>query len=118
MSQRYFSPDLWEHHWYVDFAKGTVDFWICERQDKEMPNGKSFFGGCEIHSRHPLEDQPPDHSNCHALQGQPCWHDGSSLYAEPYVHNFNPNNIHHESMFQAAISFADGRFWSAEEDDK
>ncbi len=64
--------------------KGAIHFWFseCSQTSKDV-FGQSKYGGVEMHSRVPLSysKEEPDHENCWLLNA-PCWHDGSSLYAE------------------------------------
>ncbi len=44
----------------------------------------NWSAGLEIHRRAPADYQrndPPSHDDCHVLKA-PCWHDGTSLYAQ------------------------------------
>lgn len=73
--------------------------------------------GLEYHRRQPLpdNDSPPSHEKCWLIGG-PCWHDGTSLYAqEKYVPMFrqggDPDHIWRAMMRDADEYFAaDGIF--------
>lgn len=60
-------------------------------------------GGLEIHCRTPpdhMRDDAPSHEKCWLL-GQPCWHDGTSLYVSETVIPYwlsDPHN--HDRMFE------------------
>lgn len=58
---------------------GAIHYWHQQSADKSPWMGRDKFGGVESHSRdgHGV----PDQENCWLLEG-PCWHDGSSLYAD------------------------------------
>jgi len=67
------------HWWAVVGDLGGVHFWY---QVSTFDGEK--YGGVEWHWRKPTEDyhaENPDHNDCWIIGG-PCWHDGTSLYAE------------------------------------
>jgi len=66
-------------------VKGGVHFW-CEECSAHWQKsyGERYCGGVEVHWRNKPEwasRDKPDNDNCWLLEG-PCWHDGSSLYAD------------------------------------
>jgi hypothetical protein len=64
--------------------------------------------GLETHSRYSL-GSAPDHDRCHVLGGAPCWHDGTSLYAqEHWLPMFG--NISDEQMLHHLCKEADRQF--------
>ena len=70
----------WSHAWYIMTAYGTVELRITEYKAESKI---STTAGLEFHYRKSNhEDRAPDHDKCHALGGQPCWHTGTTLYAE------------------------------------
>lgn len=65
------------HIWSVVGEAGGLHLWI-------TVGGTRPYGGVEIHYRTPpdyMSDKEPSQEHCWLLDG-PCWHDGSSLYAE------------------------------------
>ncbi len=90
-----------EHIWTVIGAKGAMHFHVTDlSEDYERANGVRWSAGLETHSRMPLGDDAPSHEKCWLLGG-PCWHDGTSLYAQEQIVPFwreEPDN--HERMFQ------------------
>lgn len=73
----------WEHRWVAEGAHGACELWIRVLCDKvrEMDPLATHSGGFEVHSVKPNDHRAPDHGECTALSGRPCWHDGSSTYA-------------------------------------
>ena len=64
--------------WAVIGPLGAVHFWKF--------NNYPQLGGVEEHRKAPADyqnGQPPSHEDCFLL-GCPCWHDGSSLYADTF----------------------------------
>jgi hypothetical protein len=65
------------HNWSLIGPKGAINFHVTISEQ---------FGdsaGLEIHRLSPAEyqrDDPPSHLDCWLLKA-PCWHDGTSLYA-------------------------------------
>lgn len=56
--------------------RAAVHFWVLPNYDNESESR----GGVEFHIQ-PTRDEQPDHAHCWLL-GKPCFHYGSSLYAE------------------------------------
>lgn len=83
-------PDLGKHHeWAViDILNNVaVHLWICEHTDSA---GRFRpYGGVEFHygTRPYYAGVKPSHDHCHLLVC-PCWHEGSSLMAEPFISEF------------------------------
>ncbi len=78
-----FTPDHYPAHSYsIVCREGAIEFNVTEygKRDDGLPE---FSGGLEIHYREPpdyMAKRAPSHDKCHLI-GQPCWHDGTSLYA-------------------------------------
>lgn len=74
------APGDLRHSFAVIGPKGAVEFWF-HTDDMEC-------SGFEKHSRtgagHWDSDTTPSHPSCGLLDGQPCWHDGTSLWASEY----------------------------------
>lgn len=72
--------DREKHIWAVVGDQGAMHFW-CEY----IALVNRHVGGIEVHYResHEHAEGPPDNEDCWLLKG-PCWHDGSSLWAEEY----------------------------------
>ena len=65
--------------WAIIGPRGAVHFW-------KFNNISHNCGGVEEHRKEPADYQagePPREENCFIL-GCPCWHDGSSLYADKF----------------------------------
>lgn len=89
------------HDWIVVGARGAIHLHI-----SEPPNGDpqySYSAGLETHYRSPpdyMADQAPSHDECWVLHC-PCWHDGTSLYAqERYLPIWMADRHDHEGMFR------------------
>lgn len=68
-----------------------------------------WSAGFEIHSRTPMNgDMPPSHDQCWLLHC-PCWHDGTSMYAQEH---YLPMVLagHHEAVLRSMIRDADERW--------
>lgn len=64
--------------WAVIGERGAVHFWKFNHHPR--------LGGVEEHRKEPADYQRgdrPSHDVCFLLDG-PCWHDGSSLYADTF----------------------------------
>ena len=69
---------MWRHSYVIEGAKGAMEFHVSQyRGDSNRPTG-----GLERHSTIPDGDKAPDNGLCSAVSFRPCWHDGTSLYAE------------------------------------
>lgn len=71
-----------EHIWTVTGGRGAIHFHVTDL-GKDYKHGDRYGGGLEVHSRQPFgnSDDAPSHEKCWLLGG-PCWHDGTSLYAQ------------------------------------
>lgn len=74
---------LGAHRWYLDGRDGTVEIWARPYQGSD--GDVAISCGAERHSAQPFKDTPPDHPQCYALGGRPCWHDGTSLWASENI---------------------------------
>ena len=73
----------WKHEYTLVGAKGGVHLHI---SGPHKYDGQDHWSaGLEVHSRTPMngEDKPPSHDECWLLRC-PCWHDGTSLYAQEH----------------------------------
>lgn len=67
-------------------AKGAVHFHLTD-MGENYEYGEKYSCGLEFHHRQPpeyMKDDCPSHNKCWLLN-QPCWHDGTSLYAQEGV---------------------------------
>jgi hypothetical protein len=72
----------WRHSFDFVGAEGAISLNI---SGPHVYDGReNWSAGLEIHRRAPAyyqQDEPPSHDECHVLKC-PCWHDGSSTYAQ------------------------------------
>ena len=91
----------WNHDYQLVGRHGGLNLHITDMGDNTI-GGERYSTGLEYHYREPpdhMTDQPPSQDECWLLK-QPCWHDGTSLYArERYLPMFDGQN--HERMFFA-----------------
>ena len=80
--QKYIYTNRWDtpsHRWEIIDPDGGIHFHVQIRTKEPHPYEAC---GLEFHSRTPRgEATAPDHLRCPLLEG-PCWHDGTSLYAQ------------------------------------
>ena len=72
-----------KHQWSFIGPKGGLNFWALMSFKISKDNWAPDSAGLEIHysrGHQPDTDRAPDHTNCW-LTEEPCWHDGTSLYA-------------------------------------
>lgn len=88
------------HLWACIGPRGCVHLYVVDMGEKS--DYDRYSGGFEIHHRQPpeyMKNEAPSHDECFFLK-QPCWHDGSTLYATetliPYW-QIDPND--HDRMF-------------------
>lgn len=104
-----------KHVWTVIGRHGAIHFHVSDMgEDRSRQYGTDrYSGGLECHYRMPpdyMGNQAPSQDTCWLL-GQPCWHDGTSLYASERVIPFWICAPHdHERMFQFLIGEYEGRF--------
>lgn len=72
----------WESRYWVEGAMGAVEFWFRKNANDDYSDIEKVYGGIEQHSVTTDDDRPPSHGQCEQCSGRPCWHDGSSLYAQ------------------------------------
>ena len=105
-----------EHIWTCIGSLGAMHFHATDLgEEYEARHGIRYSAGLEIHSRAPLSDQPPNEK--YWLIGGPCWHDGTSLYAQERVVPYwrqEPDN--HERMFRFLEREYENRFIRDRED--
>lgn len=77
----------WLREWTVEGPRGAVTFHVTDFDQAESDTLRelSRSAGLEVHYRQPpgyMSDRAPSHHQCEAIGRVPCWHDGTSLYAE------------------------------------
>ena len=91
------------NHTYTCIGRhGAVHFHISDfGAEWEKTHGQRFGAGLEIHYREPpphMADYAPSQDKCWLI-GCPCWHDGTTMYAEEtLLPMWRPND--HERMFR------------------
>lgn len=105
LSLRYGS---WAHSYELVGRHGALHLHINDMGEKHADR---YSAGLEIHYRSPpeyMDDKPPTHDECWLMKC-PCWHDGTTLYAETH---FLPmfDGVNHERLFLALATEADERF--------
>ena len=97
----------WAWSFEIVGAKGGVNFHVTgpHRYD----NTDHWSAGLEYHSATPRDDEPPDHGRCW-LTHRPCWHDGTSLYAqERYLPMWHRGDV--DGIFRSMMRDADRHFY-------
>lgn len=102
------------HDWHIIGAPGALSFHVTDHgAEHEAKYSTRYSAGLEAHYRQPpdyMADQPPSHDECWVLKC-PCWHDGTSTYANERLLPFwllDPGN--HERMFNCLRREAEKRF--------
>jgi hypothetical protein len=101
-----FSLGRWEHSYEIVGGLGGAHLHfsgphkIGEREER-------WSAGLELHSRAPLDEGPPSHDRCWLLEC-PCWHDGTSLYAEEHFLPMFLDGDHYR-IFLGMIGWADDK---------
>jgi len=102
----------WRYNYQLIGARGGVNLHV---SGPHIYNGtENWAAGIELHSRTPLYgESAPSHDECWLLKC-PCWHDGSSLYAQDH---FLPMVIagDHERVFRELVRYAD-EHWPSEDE--
>ena len=96
----------WRYDYQIIGAKGGANLHISGPHNYDGLD--HWSAGLELHSRTPLyEDRPPDHDECWLLKC-PCWHDGTSSYAQD---EFLPLFLQadHHRIFRRMIDWADDK---------
>ena len=73
----------WEHRWEIVGCDGAAHLSIVPY---ELSGTTEYSAGLEMHYRRPapyMKNRPPNHARCFLLEG-PCWHVGTSLYAQEH----------------------------------
>ena len=81
--RRWLFAGNWNESYELVGCKGGLHFHVVDLGAEHGEKyGQRFSCGLEMHSRTPLYgDDPPSHDECWLLKC-PCWHDGTSLYAQ------------------------------------
>lgn len=87
------------HQWELVGPEGGIHFHMAAYDKSDPSCGLEFHHAARAGYR---QNEAPDHINC-PLIGEPCWHDGTSLYAsetiwpmvKPMLQNGN-----HEAVFR------------------
>jgi hypothetical protein len=101
----------WHHSYELIGAKGGLNLHVSGPHHYD--NMDNWSAGLETHSRTPLYgDTAPSHDLCWLLQC-PCWHDGTSMYAQEH---YLPMVLagDHERVFRELVRYADDR-WNNEQ---
>lgn len=69
------------HRWELVGPDGGIHFHVSLTKGYEPSCGLEFHHSARARYR---SDEAPDHTNC-PLIGEPCWHDGTSLYASETI---------------------------------
>lgn len=96
----------WEHFFCILTSWGGVHLYISEYYDSDKK--LEYFSGLESHYRVPpeyMKDMAPSHNECWLIKC-PCWHDGTSLYAQEH---FLPIFLQsdHKAVFDALTIYCD-----------
>lgn len=88
------------HVWTVVGRDGAVHLHVSDLGEQwSSQHGQRYSGGLEVHYRHPQGDEAPSQEKCWLLGG-PCWHDGTTMYAEETLIPLWQRAPHdHERMF-------------------
>jgi len=108
---RYYNPygAKFKHSYELVGRLGALNLHISEHSG-------SLSAGLEFHHTKPIHGKDrPSHQHCWLL-GAPCWHDGTSLYAEEYfIPHFDGKN--HSILFKLLTQEANKRFYADGGDD-
>lgn len=107
----------WKHFYELIGRHGAVHFHVTDFGENRKGFPDRYSAGFEVHYREPpnyMRSLPPSHDHCPLLK-TPCWHDGTSLYAqETLLPMFLRMN--HIAMFRFLIGDADNRFGLTSDD--
>lgn len=111
-----YKAKLWAGKWRVDYElvgrHGGVHLHVSGPHNYDGED--HYSAGLEVHYRSPpeyMQNDPPSHDECWLLKC-PCWHDGTSLYAqEGYLQIVLM--AAHEHVFRKLASDADDYFAKA-----
>jgi len=103
-----FFAGSWRYDYSLIGAKGGMNLHVTGPHHYD--NSDHWSAGLETHSRTPLydDDAPPSHDECWLLKC-PCWHDGTSSYAQD---TYLPMVLRadHAAVFRQMIRDADSRW--------
>lgn len=103
---RKFWIDQWDHSWEITGWRGGIHVHI--RPYKSSGGLIEHSAGLEVHYAFPpesMKDRAPDHQRCWLIE-RPCWHDGTSLFAqEQLVPLFLADA--HDSIFSEMFRWAE-----------
>ena len=109
----HYEQRLWAGSWRCSYnivgARGALSLNI---SGPHVYDGReNWSAGLETHWRAPpdyMRNDPPSQDECHILKC-PCWHDGTSLYAQEV---YLPMALagRHEDIFRRMVAEADERF--------
>ena len=117
---RYHCPFGHPKHIYICRGRhGAMHFHITDLGEVHAKKyGHRYSSGLEAHHRTPpsyMDDRAPSHEECWVIGG-PCWHDGTSLYAEESLLPFWLQDPHdHERMFRLLEREYEDRFGVSEQ---
>lgn len=90
------------HIWSIVGGPGGIHLHITENRIVDDESLR-YHGGLEVHYRQPpdyMRGDAPSHYDCQIIGG-PCWHDGSSLYAQDYwIPIWNGGKMDNERMLE------------------
>lgn len=69
------------HNWELVGPEGGIHFHVSMYRESDPSAGLEFHHSARARYRC---DEAPDHREC-PLLGEPCWHDGTSLYASETI---------------------------------
>ena len=98
----------WHYNFSLIGARGGVNLHVSGPHN--YGGVDHFSAGLEFHHRQPIHDSdyPPSHDECWLLKC-PCWHDGTSLYAqEEYLPRVLSGD--YEGVFRRLVLDAKDRF--------
>lgn len=108
----------WTHNWWVLGEKGALHLHITEYDEEfEKNHGMRQQGGVENHYRTPpdyMKGDAPSHNHCWILEA-PCWHDGTSSWAEEY---WIPFWLSHKNDHRAIFDLLERHYKERFEDGK
>lgn len=95
------------HHWELIGPQGGLHFHASEYDGR-------WSCGLEFHSYRNPGDEPPSQVHCWLLKA-PCWHDGTSLYADTLWQRIESDarESNHEAIFRCLEREADEYFGRA-----
>lgn len=104
----------WRHDYQIIGRHGGMNFHVDDFGESNKHFPQRYSAGLEIHYREPpayMDDQPPSHDMCWLLRC-PCWHDGTTAYAEEALLPLF-DGVNHERLFAKLALESDERFIAA-----